>query len=101
MATSLFPSDSGFQPGFAFPQSLTEKYQPKTIDDFVGLDKIKRIMRNLVSRPKSCGFLLYGASGTGKTSMALAVAHAIPAEIHHIPSQNCNVETLAREVARW
>src|SRR5271169_5838075 len=96
MATSLFPSESSFQSGFDFPQSLTEKYRPTHIDDFVGLDKVKRIMRNLVARPKCAGFLFTGPSGTGKTTMALAVAAEIGCEIHHITSQNCNIENLQR-----
>jgi hypothetical protein len=28
--------------------------------------------------------------------MALALAEIIPAELHHIPSQECNLETLER-----
>ena len=40
-----------------------------------------------------------GAPGTGKTSMAFAFAEAIGAQIHHIPSQDCNLENLER-VAR-
>src|SRR5271165_3722018 len=96
MATSLFPSETGFQAGFDFPQSLTEKYRPQRIEDFVGLDKVKRIMANLVARPKASAFLFSGPSGTGKTTMALAVAAEIPCEVHHITSQNCNIENLQR-----
>jgi len=98
MATSLFPTEtqSGFQPSFDFPQSLTEKYRPRRIDDFVGLDKVKRIMRNLVAKPKASAFLFSGPSGTGKTTMALAVAAEIPCEVHHITSQSCNIENLQR-----
>jgi len=33
-------------------------------------------------------------SGTGKTSMALALCEAIGGELHHIPSQSCNVSTV-------
>jgi replication-associated recombination protein RarA len=81
---------------FDFPAPLSEKYRPQTIDDFVGLDKPKRIMRKLAAAPFSSAWIFVGPSGTGKTTMALALAASIPAEIHHIPSQNCNLETIER-----
>ena len=85
---------SNSQPGFDFPRSLTEKYRPTAIADFVGLDGVKKAMANLAEKPRSCGLLFDGPSGTGKTSMALALAAAIPAELHHIPSQDCTLERL-------
>jgi replication-associated recombination protein RarA len=81
---------------FDFPAPLSEKYRPQTIDDFVGLDKPKRIMRKLAANPFSSAWVFVGSSGTGKTAMALALAAAVPAELHHIPSQNCNLETIER-----
>ena len=94
MATSLFSNDSAYQPGFDFPQSLTEKYKPTRIADFVGLESVKRAMRNLVARPRSCGLLFEGPSGTGKTTMAFALANELPAELHHVPSQECTLERI-------
>ena len=38
-------------------------------------------------------------SGLGKTTMALALADAMPAELHHIPSQDCNLDTLRKVVS--
>src|SRR4051812_41333527 len=80
----------------SFPQSLTEKYQPHTIDDFVGLDKAKRFFSRMAANPFASAWLFLGNSGTGKTTLALALKDAIPAELHHIPSQECNVENLER-----
>jgi replication-associated recombination protein RarA len=99
MATSLFGdinTGSPAQPEFSFPEPLTERYRPHAIDDFVGLDKVKNIMRKLAANPFPSAWLFVGPSGTGKTTMVLALAEAIPAEIHHIPSQNCNLETIER-----
>ena len=87
------------QPDLAFPQSLTEKYRPLKIDDFAGLEKPKAIMRKLAAKPFESAWLFVGPSGTGKTTMGLALADAIPAELHHIPSQNCTlaeIETVRR-----
>lgn len=77
---------------------LTEKYRPRTIDAFVGLDKPKAIARKLIASPRSCALLFKGAAGLGKTTLALAIAEQMPAELHHIPSQDCNLDTLRRVV---
>jgi len=92
----LFGNQESTQPALAFPQALAEKYRPLNLDSFVGLDKPRRICQKLASTPFPSAWLFVGASGTGKTTMALALAAAIPAELHHIPSQNCNLETIER-----
>lgn len=84
------------QADFAFPLTLAERYRPASLDDFVGLPKAKTLFRKLLTQPKESSWLLVGPSGTGKTSMALAVARLLPAELHHVPSQNCNLETIER-----
>ena len=90
--STLFAMDS--QHNLQFPQSLTEAYKPRSIGEFVGLDKQKAIIEKLIASPRPCGLLFMGPAGTGKTSMAFAYAKAIQAEIHHVPSQDCNLETL-------
>lgn len=87
---------TNFQTGFSFPQQLTEKYAPQTIDDFVGLDKPKKIMQALVANPRPSAWLFLGPSGTGKTIAGLVLAKMIPAELHHIPSQECNLDNIER-----
>lgn len=84
--------------GFAPPinYSLTESYKPQTIGEFVGLAKQKTILSNLIANPRPCGLRFLGTPGTGKTSMAFAFAEAIGAQIHHVPSQDCNLENLER-----
>jgi DNA polymerase III gamma/tau subunit len=80
----------------AFPELLTDKYRPRTFDGFVGLEKIRKCMARLAVAPFQSAWLFIGPSGTGKTTMALALAEAIPAELHHIPSQECNLENIER-----
>lgn len=77
-----------------FPVSLTEKYRPRAIADFVGLEKPKKIAGKLASAPFSSAWLFLGPSGTGKTTLALAIAESMPAELHHIPSQECTLERI-------
>jgi replication factor C subunit 2/4 len=82
------------QAGFNFPQSLAERYQPKTIDQFVGLEKPKKIMAKFAAGPYASAWIFVGPSGTGKTSMALAICNAVAGELHHIPSQSCDLATV-------
>jgi replication-associated recombination protein RarA len=78
---------------------LTEKYRPARIAEFIGLDKPRRIAERLAANPPTCGgFLFEGAPGVGKTTLALAIAQEMPAELHRIPSQSCNVERLRKIV---
>jgi replication-associated recombination protein RarA len=97
MATNLF--DSGAvemaQAGFAFPEPLTEKYKPKRVADFM-VDKPKRVMMSLLANPKSSAWFLLGASGMGKTEMALAFAAELPAQLHHIASKDCDLESVRK-----
>jgi replication-associated recombination protein RarA len=81
-------------PSFAFPQPLAEKYRPHAIADFIGLDKPKRILSKFAANPYSSAWLFTGPTGTGKTTMALALAEMLRAELHHIPSQQCNITSV-------
>jgi replication factor C small subunit len=74
-----------------FPMPLAEKYRPRAIADFAGLDKPKRILANFAANPYQSAWIFIGPPGTGKTTMALALAEMLKAEVHHIPSQQCNV----------
>jgi replication-associated recombination protein RarA len=80
------------QISFDFPVSLSEKYRPQRVQDFIGLDKAKRIVSKFAANPYPSAWLWVGASGTGKTTMALALAAEIPAELHHVPAKECTLE---------
>jgi len=87
---SLFES----QNALAFPMPLTEKYRPRKITDFIGLDKQRKILSAFAKRPCSCAWLFIGGSGLGKSTMAMALSEELKAELHKIPSQRCNVATI-------
>jgi replication-associated recombination protein RarA len=94
---SLFP-DMEAQPSFGFPQPLAEKYRPKRIADFIGLEKQRKVLSAFASRPTSCAWLFLGPSGVGKSTMALALAEELGAELHKIPSQKCNAAAIEETV---
>ena len=73
---------------------LTTKYQPKTLADFAGLRGPKAILAKVAESPYQSAWLLTGPAGTGKTTMAYAFAAAIGAQVHHVASRACNLETV-------
>ncbi|HTH42862.1 MAG TPA: AAA family ATPase [Terracidiphilus sp.] len=89
-------ANSQTQSNLDFPVSLTERYRPHAIAEFVGLAKPKAFCAKLAARPYASAWRFVGPSGTGKTTMAMALAEMIPAEVHHVQSQECNLETLER-----
>jgi replication-associated recombination protein RarA/predicted DNA-binding transcriptional regulator AlpA len=70
---------------------LTDRYQPKRLSEFVGLDRPKAILGKFAANPYPSAWLLLGPSGLGKTSAALALAAEIGAEVHHIASKTCDM----------
>lgn len=88
-----------FTPSSAAHSTITERHRPRTIDTFIGLDKPKRMCARLAAQPFASSWIFTGEPGLGKTTIALALAEQMPAELHHIPSQDCNLETLKSVVA--
>src|SRR5579884_2606107 len=98
-AVALFPDmPAAPQGAFAFPQSLTEKYRPEALEQFAGLEKPRKILAKLAANPFPSAWLFIGPPGTGKTTMGLALADMMPAELHHIPSQECTLENIQRVI---
>lgn len=89
--SGLFPEEQG---ALGFPQPLAEKYRPKSISEFIGLEKQKKVLSAFAKRPVSCAWLLLGPSGLGKSTMAMALAEELKADLHLIPSQKCNAESV-------
>jgi replication-associated recombination protein RarA len=92
-------SNNAEQGGFAFPASLSMKYRPRAIAEFIGLEKPRKVMTNFAANPCSDAFLFIGPPGIGKTSLALSFCEAIGGDFHHVPSQECNLANL-QEVIR-
>jgi len=85
-------------------KQLVDKYRPISIDQFVGIETPRAIMTAFVANPYSSSWLFLGESGTGKTTLAFAVAFALGARqeigggIYHIPARACDLETIDKVV---
>jgi DNA polymerase III gamma/tau subunit len=81
-------------------ESLVEKYRPREIKDFLGLDVPKRALTALLAKPRVSNWIFVGPPGTGKTEMATVVAKSLTgsdplgfrSRVHHVGSQKCTVE---------
>lgn len=56
------------------PIPLVGKYRPQTVDDILGHDYARRMIKAHIDRKLLIHMLLHGPAGTGKTSMAMAYA---------------------------
>jgi replication-associated recombination protein RarA len=83
---------------FALPESdqLTDRFRPRHTSEFVGIPKLKRLAASLAAKPYNSYYIFRGNSGVGKTSFAVVMAGEIGAQVHHVRSQDCTVETLER-----
>jgi len=61
-------------------QLWVEKYRPRRIDDIVNQDHVKRRIKEMLSTGNMPHLLFHGPPGTGKTTMALAIAHELYGE---------------------
>ena len=84
------------QNGLEFPLTLAERYQPRRIRDFVGLDYPKTVMTSLLAQPKPCALTFIGPPGAGKTALGMAFAEELPGSLMHLAGQKCDVATLNR-----
>jgi replication-associated recombination protein RarA len=81
-----------------FPISLVDKYQPKSLDDCIGLMKPIRVIEAFLERPFRAAFYFLGPSGVGKTAVAQIICNTLPAEEHHISSKSCDLDTLRETI---
>lgn len=79
---------------------LVDKYRPLKLEEFAGLAQPRAVLSALAAQPYESAWLFFGPTGTGKTTMALAFAQLIGAEVHHIASKACTLEVVNDVVGR-
>lgn len=83
-------------------RNLAAVYRPTRLDDVVGQDSAKKVLRNhLQAKPKS-GYLFVGSAGTGKTTCARIFAHELngTANIYEInAADNTGVEGVRKIIS--
>ncbi|MEM3422517.1 MAG: replication factor C large subunit [Candidatus Bilamarchaeaceae archaeon] len=84
-------------------EPLTSKYSPKKINDLIGNDEVKEIIRrwalNWLSGNKRKPLLLYGPPGVGKTSTAYALASEYGFEIIEMNASDLRNKERVEQVA--
>ncbi|MEW6251808.1 MAG: AAA family ATPase [Planctomycetota bacterium] len=78
---------------------VTERYRPRTIDEFVGNDKTVAAVRWWLQRGVGGHkFWISGPSGAGKTTLALILAHAVadPYNVHTYVGRELTPVTIKR-----
>jgi replication-associated recombination protein RarA len=93
----MFDAGASYSPqaGFTFPEPLSEKYKPKRVAEFMQVTP-RNVMLNLLANPRPMTLYFLGASGLGKTEMAMAFANELPAQVTHIASKDCDLERVRR-----
>lgn len=77
---------------------LYEKYRPRTLEEFIGQDRIKKQIQNMTKRDEwdRDAWWIQGPSGTGKTTLAWIMARQLAddMDILELDGDRCNIDTV-------
>jgi len=83
-------------------QPLIQKYIPKTTREIIGQEDVLKQLRNFIvnfSKQKKKSALIYGPSGTGKTSSVYAIANELEYEVIEVNASDFrNAEQINQKV---
>jgi len=79
-----------------------EKYRPRTIEDCILPDHLKKVFQQFIDQKNIPNLLLTGSAGVGKTTVARAMLEQIGADYIIINgSLNGNIDTLRNEIMQF
>ena len=79
-----------------------EKYRPKTIDDCILPEELKKTFQQFVDQKNIPNLLLTGGAGVGKTTVARAMLEQLDCDYIVINgSLNGNIDTLRNEISAF
>ena len=59
-------------------EPLANRLRPRTFDDVVGQTRVLSLIKKMIAEDKVVSMILYGPTGTGKTTIAMLVAEHFP-----------------------
>lgn len=80
-------------------EPLASKYRPKTLDDFVGQEKLigkNGTLRALISRGIIPSMIFWGPPGVGKTTLAYIISQILFYEFHKLQAVNSGKDHLRK-----
>src|SRR5690554_4682089 len=96
------PRQSGLFAGAA-AEPLAARMRPRTLDEFIGQDRIVgpgRLLRRAIQADQLSSVVFYGPPGTGKTTLARVIANTTRADFLAINAVLAGVKDIREAVAR-
>jgi len=84
-------------------QPLAERLRPKTLDDFCGQDHLvgsNAVLRKVIESGNLPSFILWGPPGTGKTTLALIIAHTLKRPFFHLSAVHSGVKDVRETIEK-
>lgn len=79
-----------------------EKYRPRTVEDTILPDRIKKIMSKVVNQGEIPNMILTGTAGIGKTTIAMAICNQLNLDYIIINgSEEGNIDTLRGKIKQF
>lgn len=93
--------DNLFEEEFNTNRPLAVRMRPETFDDFFGQEKIigpKTYLRNMIENNTLPSLILYGPSGTGKTTLATIISHKTDSRFVNLNATNVGIGELRKVI---